>query len=705
MYKLSPLSILLLLLTFHIKAFGYDVIPYTQRDTIPQVAVPKVAPAKAGLLKKFAQALQFSKNARAREQARILDIITRSGLKDSLEATVRRLNAIDSGRRTAADSTERGDIRLVLNAIDALKAKLAKQQAEADSIEVAEADSNGVSPVDEQAIQNMAKSIISPLTPAEQQHLTLIRQLLQGPQPVTEKVTVNDSLTRQYTYRVGTSMAIAGLYPFNAKEQDIRPDLRLISEVDWYSAGFDAATGHMTGARDWQTSAGLDSARAKGCGLGLCVQVHREKDIATLLDSPRIQQVLIHDIITALDTRNATGVNILFDNPPAASSAAVSGFVIALSQALQRTGHRYRLGLRIPAFAADDIYDLPTLNVYVDRFLVDFTEYQPGTPGPLAPLAGQANNSLKTSLSRLTIPIPAAKLMACLPYFGIGWTRQSGHWTDPQPISYHDLRIAIQHQQLAPYDPVTATERLDIHNKAGVVTRQIWYDDDVSLAAKYDFIAEYRLGGVVIQSLGDDDDYGELWDVMAAKLAVVDTTMVALRSSRKKGEVLDDWQWSWTYIDAKIEQYTFLFSYPCETSFPRVLVRKWEQAGVKNNDRNVIHKEETTVFGVLSIVLALLVVGGVVLFINRMRRVGEQWKWTKPLAGLLIFLFILLTIVAFMYIFLDTKIAAFGVSDNAADCFDFPVGTLFMLIFSGVAIGVGITRSLVSRLIKKDDIP
>ena len=37
--------------------------------------------------------------------------------------------------------------------------------------------------------------------------------------------------------------------------------------------------------------------------------------------------------------------------------------------------------------------------------------------------------------------------------------------------------------------------------------------------------------------------------------------------------------------------------------------------------------------------------------------------------------------------------------------FDFPVGTLFALIFAGLVIGVGITRSLVFKLIKKDDIP
>ena len=310
--------------------------------------------------------------------------------------------------------------------------------------------------------------------------------------------------------------------------------------------------------------------------MGLCVQSQSKKDIAELFGSPKAQRVFIGDIMKALNARRAAAVNILFDNPPAGSSAAMSGLIRGLAQELKGAGHSYRLGLRIPAVPADDVYDMRTLNVYVDRFLVDFTEYQPGPPGPLAPLAGQHTSSLKTSLSHYTaVPIPAAKLMVCLPYFGISWTRQSGYWTDPQPISYHGMRIAMEQQQPPVYDPVSATERLDIRNKAGVVTRQVWYDDDVSLAAKYDFVMLNRLGGVVIESLGDDGDYGELWDVMAAKLAVVDTTLVVLEKSRKKREVLDDWQWSWTYIDAKIEQYSFLFSYPCETSFPRVLVRKW----------------------------------------------------------------------------------------------------------------------------------
>ena len=58
-----------------------------------------------------------------------------------------------------------------------------------------------------------------------------------------------------------------------------------------------------------------------------------------------------------------------------------------------------------------------------------------------------------------------------------------------------------------------------------------------------------------------------------------------------------------------------------------------------------------------------------------------------------------------MFLFLDTRMVYFGVSDNAADCLDFPLGMLFIVIFSGIAIGVLMTRFLLFRLMKKDDIP
>ena len=474
----------------------------------------------------------------------------------------------------------------------------------------------------------------------------------------------------------------------------------------WYSAGFNGATGNLTGGKSWLTSAALDSAAARHCFISAaCVQSQDSRNIDSLLRDPSAQHELDLEILETLGARHAAGVNLLFDDMPPNSATALTAFIKQLAAILKGRGaHSYQLGIRIPAYATEDKYDLPALNQYVDRFWVDFTQYRRNDPAPLAPLAGVSNNDLGTCLSRyVNMPLPASKLMVCLPYFGVRWTWRSGKWVGARPISYKDIR-SHAYQQLPVYDPLSATERIDFTNRSGTLTERLWYDDEVSLAAKFEFIRQNNLGGIVIDSLGDDDGYGDLWDVRTAELSGIDTTVTSLRIKGITKQPLDDWQWSWTYINAKLEQYIFLFAYPRETEFPRVLIRKWEKVGVRNNNRSLIRKRKPP-YSAGSSTLAVLSAAALFLLINRIRHVGETWKWTKTLAAVLIALFILLVISAFMYLFLNTHVVFFGASEDASDCFDFPLGALFVVVFIGIAFRILITRFLIFRLMRKDDTP
>ena len=722
----KPLPVLLLLLVFFVKTSGYNVAGYTLNNNpfgvgiagvatpgVPGVAAPEIndsippkltdtVPAKAGLFKKLLQALQFRKNARAREQTRVLDIIARSGLKDSLQETVKQLNAIDSNQRTKEQVKETLDIEAVLTAIEALKQQVADLKTKGKDTPVPGEDT--LLPVDEQSIQALISKMLSPLNPEEQTRLNLIRWVVQQGGVVVDTVRVDDSFVNARHFQLAKRLSIIAFYPFNSK-RPAHPDLRLIDEVAWYSAGVSARDGHLSGAFDWRSSPVLDSAVAAGARLSLCVQVVNREIIRTLLLDTLKQRVLIDDIIGSLNARHADGVNILLDDAPPGSAAQLVDFIGRLSKELKRQPSHRLLSLRLPAAAPTNIYDLAKLNPYVDRFFVNFAGFVPGQPGALAPLGGTHKNDLNNCLSTYLQVIPADKLVACLPYFGARWDLTGKQWVS-RPIAYADLRADTEYQQLPQYEPLSATERLDLRSKSGNLTGRLWYDDEVTLAAKYDFILQKQLGGIAIESLGDDEGCGELWDVMAAKLVTVDLQQDTIAMKKKKKPVvLDDWKWSWTYLNAKKEQYLFLFAYPCETKFPRVLVRKWEQAGLKNTNRNQIRTEAATVIGVFSIVLGLLFIAGVLLFINRIRRAGEKWKGTKPLAAILIGLFVLLTVTAFMYLFLDKHFSIFGVADDPSDCFDFPLGVLFAIVFTGILIGVLITRFLVFPMIKRHDIP
>ncbi|MDO6432103.1 glycosyl hydrolase family 18 protein [Flavitalea sp. BT771] len=676
---------------------------------MPVYAADSTPAPKVGLLKKLLQALQFRKNARAREQARVLNIIARSGLKDSLQATVRVLDSVNTVNRTSISTLQEQSVRDVLNAIDLLKLRLDSMATAVDTSvpeDIVRRPSSSVDPpVDDQQIQDLVNQVIAATDPKEEEHLRSVRSLLFRKDPLTDTVKISDSLSEIRRFSVRTQATVIGLFPYPEGQPNIDAYLRLINELSWYAVGFKGSTGDLTSFNGWNTSAVIDSARARGCRISLCVQSKNEKNITDLLERKPAQQVLIAGVVAALRLRHADGVQIMFDKLPGGSRAAFTSFIIQLAEALKTRDRSYRLGIRVPAYDAEDAYDLATLNVYADQFLLDFTQYQPKAPGPLFPLAGVHNDDLKTSISRiLNMEIPPSKLIVCLPYYGVRWKVKPDK-DPPEYITYKDLCSDPRYQQLPLYDPLSATQRLDIKNRNGVVTERIWYEDEKTLAAKYDLILQQHLGGIAIQALGYDEGYGELWDVLASRFARVDTMASELKTLHPKPKVLDDWQWSWAYIGAKLEQYAFIFAYPCEPKFPKVLVRKWEQAGLKNNNRAEIRKEEAAVLGRLSLALALLFLGGVVLFISKLRRVGDGWKWTKSLAALLIVQFILLTIIAFMYFFLDTSMMFFGVSDSPADCFDFPLGTLFVVIFTGIVIGVLITRFLVFPLIKKNDIP
>jgi hypothetical protein len=720
MHKQLTLSLLLLFaFTLHANNLcrcapsGFSITKNLIFVNMPMCTADSTPAPKIGLLKKLVQALQFRKNARAREQARVLNIIARSGLKDSLQATVRVLDSINMVSRTSISTLQEQSVREVLNAIDSLKLRIDSMVANVDTSAPDESGRrpSGIVdlPVDDQEIQDLVNQVITPTDPKEEEHLRSVRTLLFRKDPLTDTVKISDSVSEIHRFSVRTRATVIGLFPYQEGQTKIDPYLRLINELSWYAVGFKGSTGDLTGLNDWNTSAVIDSARTKGCRISLCVLSKNEKNITDLLEKKPAQQALIAGVVAALRLRHADGVQIMFDKLPGSARTAFTSFIIQLTEALKTRDAFYHLGIRVPAYDADGAYDLATLNVYADQFLLDFTQYQPKVPGPLFPLAGIHNVDVKTCVSRiLNMEIPPSKLIICLPYFGVIWKvkpDQRSYKEPPEYIAYKELCSDPMYQQLPLYDPLSATQRLDIKNKNGVVTERIWYEDERTLAAKYDLILQQHLGGIAIEALGYDAGHGELWDVLASKFARVDTMTSDLKTLHQQPKVLDDWQWSWAYIGAKLEQYAFIYAYPCEPKFPKVLVRKWEQAGLKNNNRSEIRKEEAAVLGRLSLALAILFLGGVVLFISKLRRVGDGWKWTKSLAGLLIVQFILLTISSFMYFFLDTSIMYFGVSDSPADCFDFPLGTLFIVIFAGLAIGVLITRFLVFPLIKKNDIP
>ena len=491
----------------------------------------------------------------------------------------------------------------------------------------------------------------------------------------------------------------------------------MISTLSFYAIRFDTS-GKMNNT--WSSSPILQTAKEAGCRIELSILNDDSIQLNSFLKNEKAQQSLIRNIISQLKSKTddienykkADDVNIVFKHLNRNLKNDFIWFISELSKTLRSLSDSYRLSVTIPAFDRNAVYSVTTLNPHVDRFIIDFTEIADNSSGgPLAPLTGIYQNNIKTCVNRYLSPglgIDPSKLIVCLPYYGTMWKTPSQETESSYEssefikyITYSDVRRSLDFFEAKPsYDPVAVSAYFAYENNGKDTL--IWFDDEKTLAAKYDYILQNGLGGVAIRSLGYDKDYGELWDALASKFFLIDTlpaNAVVLQDST------DHWKWNWKYLKAKYEQYYFLFSYPCEMTYPKVLVNKWRKAGVYNNDRSKIKKEAAKYIGIFCILQLLLFLALVSLFIYRLKNTGDKWKWKKVTGGILLFQFALLAISFSMYLFLDAKVVGFGVSDTPQDCFDFPYGTLFSFLSIGIIAGVIITRYLVFPLLKKDEIP
>ncbi|MDQ6880379.1 MAG: glycoside hydrolase family 18 protein [Candidatus Dormibacteraeota bacterium] len=210
----------------------------------------------------------------------------------------------------------------------------------------------------------------------------------------------------------------------------------------------------------------------------------------------------------------------------------------------------------------DGFFNIQALSPYTDSFFVmtyDMEYYNWAYPplqctsmclGPTAPLTTYFYNDTRAA-AEYTAVVPSSKVILGIPYYGrkacVGAGGPNSYPTSPLVAdTYLDATGEATYFETA---PGTYTAHRDTHDLLGQVrfddwlnttlncTRQLYWDDYTSLAAKYDLINRYNLRGAGIFTL----DYGggapELWcdlrDHFSPGLVPATATVAASQTSTR----------------------------------------------------------------------------------------------------------------------------------------------------------------------------
>ncbi len=681
------------------------------KDTIPKI----------NLLKKIGDLLKFHKNIRTAEQKRILGIIGKTFLKDSIMANAAEIRQLN----LALSDTINQRFDSLVSLINAIRLSGAKTDtlfpagqpgAENDTL-VSDSD---ISELVDKILPLIKEKIRQEkITQEGADKLKIIRAFYGRAKRPVDTLDVNDTLDLILTRKA----EVYSFYPSGMEGNYLNYNFSLLNSLIYDGYQLDGRTGNCINKGGPATDHALEVAQNAGCRILLTIADKNSADIGAFLQNEIAQEIFIDTALKILSRQHADGINIMFEGLDKRYRENFVNFIRHFSIALKSGSPAYQLTITLPPTDKGLAYDVNELDASADKFLIDFSANLPGrSAGPLVPLKGPGNNALESVVSRyLNANIAPSKFIISLPYYGAEWKTGSARGRDRFSGYFNFNEIAAQFPGAPIYDPATFTACINLMNDKNKLTGQVWYDDAKTLDAKYDFIIQNGLGGLAVSTLGTKDGYSNIWSGIANKFLEIDTLFKIDRRANarwladslylagiKQESLGTAWRHFKTYQFLSRKIY-YLFEHPCASIFvndPKRML-KFEPEPIRENRAEFYRILRIARFFLtaLSILFFLILMAVTYAYIYHLRKRGEKWRYRKWVGGSLILLVNILILLVFMLMFLSDDFPGFGSNDGRHICYDMPLQTLLLIIGSGVILGTVVMRYLIFPIIKKDDLP
>lgn len=258
---------------------------------------------------------------------------------------------------------------------------------------------------------------------------------------------------------------------------------------------------------------------AKSNGLKILASVHNIRSSSfsgglahQLLSSWTARHTAIDQIEAVLNKNGYNGVNIDFENVWPSDRANLSQFFRELSWRLRPKG--YLVTSAFPAKTKDDrsdswsgAYDYAAIAPYIDyAILMTYDEhYFGGAAGPIASIGW-----VRSVLKYATSVMPASKVVMGLAGYGYEWGPGLGN-----AVSFAQVEDRVSKYGAQPrWDAASQSPYLIYWKGSSKYT--VWYENNLSTAAKMNLVNEFGLRGAALWRLGVEDPV--IWSRISSTL-------------------------------------------------------------------------------------------------------------------------------------------------------------------------------------------
>jgi len=292
-------------------------------------------------------------------------------------------------------------------------------------------------------------------------------------------------------------------------------DWSLLSTVSFFAMDLDG-TGAIVDDHGWPWTDLVAAAHAEGVRVVVTATLFSSSEIDALLSSPARRQVAVTNLVAEVQSAGADGVSVDFEGVPGARKQDLVTFVGELQAALASAVPAPYLSVATPAVDWNNAFDYDELAARCDHLMVMAYDYHwsgSAFTGPVAPLGGWGTyNVAWTVQDYQTWGALPGQLLLGVPYYGYRWDAVSGA-AGAQTTSSGVARTYSQAKADADlhgtlWDAPSSTPWVHWQDPGW---KQLWFDDDESLRAKYQLVLDEGLAGVGIWALGYDGALPELW--------------------------------------------------------------------------------------------------------------------------------------------------------------------------------------------------